>query len=247
MCFMVLFNLNFMESFENNIFRIFIGYDPVEKVAWHTLAQSIINTASVPVAIIPLNVRSLKNVYERKFDERQSNEFSFTRFLVPYLSGYKGWSLFMDCDMMLRRDVAELIELCTQDKSKAVYVVKHDYTSKISVKYLNKIQYSYPRKNWSSFVLWNNEHVSNKVLDVDKVNSAEASFLHRFSWLEDDVIGELPVSWNWLVGEYEHKDEEVYNVHWTLGGPYFNEFASVDFADDWRILREEINYCKQRT
>jgi hypothetical protein len=155
----------------------------------------------------------------------------------------------MDCDMMLRSDIYSVIETYASDDSKAVFVVKHDYESKLKVKYLNKVQYSYPKKNWSSFVLWNNAHPSNALVNPELVNSAEASFLHRFSWLKDSEIGELPVSWNWLVGEYVLNNQcpVVNNVHWTLGGPYFNEFENVDFADEWRALKEEVTFCLQRT
>jgi hypothetical protein len=129
---------------------------------------------------------------------------------------------------------------------KAVYVVKHTYEPRNDVKYLNTVQYRYPRKNWSSVVLWNCEHIKNKTVTPDFVNTAEALELHRFSWLEDGDIGELDIRWNWLVGEYESPPYDVKNVHWTVGGPYFNEYANVDFADEWFNERNNINYCLQK-
>lgn len=232
----------------SKVLNVFIGYDPVETVAWHTLVQSIINTSSVPVSFTPLNLRHLKECYFREHDIRQSNEFSFSRFLVPYLSSFNGYSLFVDCDMMFRGDIALLFNEIREKDDIAVMVVKHDYKSKISVKYLDKIQYDYPRKNWSSVILFNNEHPDNRCLTPEYISKADAATLHRFAWLKDENIGGLHVSWNWLVGEYElgEVDFDIRNVHWTLGGPYFKEFHDVDFSDEWRNLHYEINFCLQR-
>ena len=114
------------------------------------------------------------------------------------------------------------------------------------LKYLNTVQYSYPRKNWSSFILWNCSHISNKKVTPDFVNSASAMELHRFLWLEDNEIGELNVRWNWLVGDYSNPPSDVKNIHWTLGGPYFNEFKDVDFAEEWFNAFEKMKNCEQR-
>jgi hypothetical protein len=228
-------------------FNIFIGYDPVESVAWHTLTHSILSRASIPVAFIPVNVRNLKEIYYRKRDPKQSNEFSFTRFLVPFLSEYDGYALFMDCDMMLRCDIAEMESVIDEQPNKAVYVVKHDYKPNDKVKYLDTVQYEYPRKNWSSVVLWNCGHPSNRKVTPDFVNTASGLELHRFSWLKDEEIGELDVRWNWLVGEYAQPPKDVKNVHWTIGGPYFHEYEHVDFSDEWFDERAQMNFCAQRS
>jgi len=232
--------------FDSKILKIFIGYDAVEVVAWHTLAQSIMDKATIPVALIPLRLDHIKKYYWRKRDPKQSNEFSFSRFLVPYLCDYKGHAIFMDCDMLLRVDMSEVFESIKDQPNKAVYVVKHDYESTVDTKYLNNKQYSYPRKNWSSFILWNCEHPSNKKVDLEYVNNAEPKELHRFLWLDDGEIGELDVRWNWLVGEYNEPPPDVKNIHWTIGGPYFNEFKDVDFSKEWIEYKNRINYCKQR-
>jgi hypothetical protein len=224
---------------------IFIGYDPVESISFFTLIQSIIHFASEPVSIVPVNIRNLNSHYFRERDPKQSNEFSFTRFLVPHLMAYNGWALFMDCDMMLREDIFNLFEETKTHPDKAVYVVKHDYIAKEGLKYLNTIQYSYPRKNWSSFVLWNCSHESNKTVTKEWVNTASGLELHRFTWLHDSEIGELNVRWNWLVGEYADPPENVANVHWTLGGPYFNECKDVDFSAEWFAMRNKMMNCAQ--
>jgi hypothetical protein len=186
------------------VLKVFIGYDEVESVSWHTMAHSIFRQSSVPVAFIPINNDNLREIFTRKRLSTQSNSFSLSRFLVPYLSNYEGYAVFFDCDMMLRTDISKIFEEIKGQEKKAVYVVKHDYKPKDKIKYLDTIQYSYPRKNWSSVVLWDCSHPSNKLVNLDYVNNAEPKELHRFSWLKDDEIGELDIRWNWLVGEYEN-------------------------------------------
>lgn len=230
----------------SEVIKVFIGYDPVESVAWHVMAHSILARSSKPVALIPINLVNLRDIFHRVRDPKQSNEFSFSRFLVPYLANYQGYALFFDCDMMLRTDINTIFEEVEKDPGKAVYVVKHDYQPKDDIKYLNTVQYSYPRKNWSSVVLWNCAHPSNKRVTLDYVNQATAMELHRFMWLEDEEIGALNVRWNWLVGEYDEPPQDVKNVHWTVGGPYFNEYASADFSSEWFDERDNTIYCKQR-
>ena len=230
----------------NDIVKVFIGFDPVESVAWHTMVHSILKHSSKPIAIIPVNIKNLESIYTRERDPKQSNEFSFTRFLVPYLSEYSGYSLFFDCDMLLRSDICEIFDVIQKDPGKAVYVVKHTYEPRVDVKYLNTVQYKYPRKNWSSVVLWNCAHPANKIITPEFVNSATGLDLHRFTWLKDDEIGELDVRWNWLVGEYDDPPADVKNVHWTVGGPYFHEFRNADYAEEWVEEFKSMSYCQQR-
>lgn len=229
-----------------DVIKIFIGYDQVESVAWHTLAHSILSRSSMPVAIIPVNLANLRSIYTRQRDPKQSNEFSFSRFLVPYLCDYQGYGVFFDCDMLVRCDIGEIFSVLEADPDKAVYVVKHNYEPRDDIKYLNTVQYKYPRKNWSSVVLWNCAHPANKKVTADFVNSASPMELHRFQWLSDDLIGELDVRWNWLVGEYDQPPPDVKNVHWTVGGPYFEEYKNVDFADEWFAERDQMTHCMQR-
>ena len=211
--------------------NIFIGYDPNETVAWHVLAHSIQRRASIPVAIAPLMRRQLQGLYRRERGPTESTEFSLTRFLVPALSAYRGWSLFMDCDMLCRADVAELAALAPQSPDKAVLVCRHDYVPKTERKFLDRVQTKYPRKNWSSLMYFNNERC--RALSADYVNNASGLDLHRFAWLDDAQIGDLPLEWNWLVGEYERIDAPKM-VHYTLGGPYFDAYRDCDYAREWR-------------
>ena len=140
---------------QTDVIKVFVGYDQVESVAWHTMVASIYRQSSRPVAIIPVNLTNLKRIFNRARDPKQSNEFSFSRFLVPYLCNYDGYAIFFDCDMMIRTDISEIFSVVEQQPNKAVYVVKHTYEPRNDVKYLNNVQYRYPRKNWSSVVLWN--------------------------------------------------------------------------------------------
>ena len=230
---------------KNEIIKVFIGYDPVESVAWHTMVSSIYRQSSRPVAIIPVNLKNLAGIYTRSRDPKQSNEFSFSRFLVPYLCNYEGKAVFFDCDQMLRTDISSIFDVMQSQPNKAVYVVKHTYEPRNDVKYLNTVQYKYPRKNWSSVVLWNCEHIKNRIVDPEFVNTSDALALHRFTWLDDSEIGELDIRWNWLVGEYDDPPADVKNVHWTVGGPYFNDYKNADFSIEWFDELKNINFCKQ--
>jgi len=229
----------------DNVLRIYVGYDPSESIAWHTFVHSVLSRSSQPVAIVPINLVNLRKIFTRERDSKQSNEFSFTRFLVPYLSGYNGQAAFFDCDMLLRTDVAELFAYAQSDPSKAVHVVKHDYKPRDEVKYLNTRQYNYPRRLVFCGTL-DCCHPSNRKVTPEFVNSATAMELHRFQWLEDEEIGSLDIRWNWLVGEYDQPPNDVKNVHWTVGGPYFNEYRNVDFAEEWFSENEKVNFCLQR-
>ena len=227
----------------DKVLNVYIGFDESETTAYHTLSQSIIEHASGPIRISPICSKHFKNFFNRPRDEKQSNDFSFTRFLAPYLNKYDGYAIFMDCDMMLRTDIFEVLtEVSGTD---AASVVKHDYTPSDTVKYLNNKQYAYPRKNWSSFVVWNCGHIKNLKLTPEFVEHATGLELHRFTWLDDSEIGELNVGWNWLVGDYVNPPQNVKNVHWTIGGPYFNEYSKADFSAEWFEMNKRMNFCKQ--
>lgn len=219
--------------------QIFIGFDEKEMVAYHTLCHSIITRASKPISFTPLNKQSLGSIFNRDNDEYTSTDFSYTRFLVPYLSNYKGIALYMDCDMVVTQDIAELFECF--DETKAVQVVKHDYTPKTTHKFLNQVQSVYEKKNWSSVMLFNNERC--KALTPETIQSAEGLFLHQFQWLEDDsLVGELPQTWNYLVEEYPYTNKTPAALHYTLGGPYFSETLDCDFSTIWLEEYQALSY-----
>jgi hypothetical protein len=223
--------------------NVYIGYDPKESAAFYTLAHSILRRASIPVAIAPLMRTQLKNIYTRERGPTESTEFSMTRFLVPYLSGYVGWSMFMDCDMLCLADIGELAQRIDRQPDKAVLVCKHDYVPRTERKFLDQVQTKYPRKNWSSLMVFNNARC--RALTAAYVNSAPGLELHRFNWTEDGSIGEIPLEWNWLVGEYDHSPKAKI-VHYTLGGPYFDAYRDCDYAAEWFAEFEAMRHTAQR-
>jgi len=226
---------------EPSTLDIYIGYDPGEIVAFHALCQSILERSSKPVRLTPINLANLKSVFHRERLPLQSTEFSFSRFLTPYLSGYSGWSLFMDCDMLVRADIADLFDL--RDDRYAVQLCQHEYSPRDDVKFLQNIQSRYAKKNWSSVVLFNNDRC--RALTPEYVNTASGLDLHQFRWLaSEDEIGGLPLEWNWLVGEYP-MNEAARIAHFTRGGPYFTEYRGSDYATEWLAVLDRVNSVKQ--
>ena len=220
---------------------VFVGYDPREAIAYHTCVNSIIRHASQPVAIIPIALNLFQDYKETHTDG--SNHFIYTRFLVPHLMGFKGWAIFIDGDMIIRGDIVELWNLRELDKD--VMVVKHDYQTCMPVKYLGAKNENYPRKNWSSVILWNCNSFPNRQLTPEFVQTSSGSFLHRFSWLDDDRIGDLPPEWNWLPDEYG-PNLNAKLLHYTLGAPCFQEFADTPQGNEWHRERILTEYCQQR-
>lgn len=214
-----------------DLIRVFIGHDPRENAVLYVLSHSIHARASRPVSITPLALSELGPLMTRERHELQSTEFAFSRFLTPYLCDYEGWAIFMDNDMLVLDDIAKLWDL--RDDRYAVQVVKHDYTPASPTKFRNLPQTVYEKKNWSSVMLMNCAKC--KALTPEYVNTASGLELHRFQWLEsEDLIGEIPLRWNFLVGEYEPLPiEEISNLHYTLGGPYFDATRDCDYADVW--------------
>ena len=220
---------------------IFIGYDPREAIAFHVCANSIIRQSSVPVAIVPLALNNFKDYTETHTDG--SNQFIYSRFLVPHLMGYIGHAIFMDGDMIVRGDIAELWALRQSDKD--VQVVKHDYKTRMTEKYLGAKNEDYPRKNWSSVMIFNCSNFPTRKLTPEYIQKSTGAHLHRFAWTSDDRVGELPSEWNWLPDEYgENLNAKL--LHYTLGTPCFHDFATTTMADEWHRERMLTNYSLQK-
>ena len=214
--------------------KVFVGYDTREDIAYQVCKHSIISKQ--PQADVrPLKQQELRDTgwYNRPLDKLASTEFTFTRFLVPELSNFNGWALFMDCDMILTTDIKELFDQV--DDQYAVMCVQHDYTPREGIKMDGQKQTIYPRKNWSSVVLWNCGHPSNKVVTKDFVNDPEktGAYLHRFSWLDDSEVGSLDHTWNYLVGVY-NDIETPKLIHYTEGGPWFENYRDCEFSTLWK-------------
>jgi lipopolysaccharide biosynthesis glycosyltransferase len=192
------------------VIRIFAGYEEREARGWDAFVRSLIETTSDPFSVTPL----------RGQQRDGSNAFTYSRFLVPYLCNFQGWAIWMDgSDMLVESDIAELWSM--REAWYAVRVVKHDYKTKHPRKYVGTEMEcdnrDYPRKNWSSVILWDCGHYMNRYLTPEAIGKAEGSYLHRFGWLPDERIGELPMEWNHLVGEQEEKPAKL--LHYTLGLP----------------------------
>lgn len=209
--------------------RIFIGWEPREADAFHVLAHSILTRASRPVTITPLVQSQLRaaGLYTRPPDPGASTEFSLTRFLVPHLAGYAGTAVFMDCDMLCQTDIAPLFQ---QEPGHAVWVCQHDYIPTTTVKMDGRPQVPYPRKNWSSLMVFDLQHMGVRALTPDYVNRATPADLHRFAWLREGELGALPLDWNWLVDEYA-PNPAAKILHYTLGIPRLR--PSTSHATAW--------------
>jgi lipopolysaccharide biosynthesis glycosyltransferase len=242
--------------------EIFIGYDAREQVATEVAAHSIRRRTKSLVNIQYLKHRDLRLAglftrewliesktgnYKDLVDGRPfSTEFSHTRFLVPALMEYKGWALFMDADMIVLSDIKKLFELC--DDKYAVMCVKHNHRPAESIKMDKQPQAQYERKNWSSFVLWNCAHPANDWLSVDRVNRMSGRELHTFSWLGDNLIGEIPFTYNYINKVSPKLPIECagkpHVMHYTDGGPWFEECKNVPYAHLW--LDEYEDFQRER-
>ena len=222
-------------------FRVFLGYDSHEDITFQVAKFSLEKHASVPVDVQPLKREELRarGLYRRAQDPKQSTEFTYCRFFVPHLADYQGWALFADDDFLFLGDVAEL--LAQADDRYAVMCVQHDYTPKSGVKLAGVAQEAYPRKNWSSMILFNCGHPANAALTAAEANVQPGAFLHRFSWLDDSLIGAVDHEWNFLVEWHKPYGggRKPKAVHYTQGGPWFPDFRNTDYAEDWmKCMRE---------
>ena len=214
--------------------EVFVGWDSREDIAYQVCKHSIVSRQP-DATVIPLKQNDLRasNLYWRDLDKLASTEFTFTRFLIPELMNFKGWALFMDCDMILTTDIKELFDQA--DDKYAVMCVQHDYTPREGVKMDGQQQTVYPRKNWSSVMLINCGHPSNRALNKELVNdpNVTGAYLHRFSWLKDEEIGELDHTWNYLVGVYSDINKPKL-IHYTEGGPWFENYRTCEFHQEWK-------------
>ncbi|KAG1354057.1 protein CDI [Cocos nucifera] len=231
-------------------FKIFIGYDPREEAAFDVCRHSLLKRSSVPLEIHPIKQSELRaaGLFWRERGPTESTEFSFTRFLTPYLAGFQGWAMFVDCDFLYLADIKELISLI--DDKYAIMCVHHEYAPKETTKMDGAVQTVYPRKNWSSMVLYDCGHPKNRAaLTPEAVSTQTGAFLHRFAWLDDAEIGEIPFVWNFLVGHNKVDPDNPATfpraIHYTMGGPWFERYKDCEFADLWLQELENVNKEKK--
>lgn len=218
--------------------RVFIGYDPRQAVDHAVLYNNITRLSSLPVTVTPIALTNLKNYKETHTDG--STEFAYSRFLTPYLAGYQGWAIYMDSDMLFLTDPAELWNL--RDSRYALQVVKHEYEPKAASKFWASPNKGYKRKNWSSLILFNCEHPTMRQLTPSMIETNSGAYLHQFEWVSGNLIGELPLEWNWLVGEYP-ANTKARLLHYTLGSPYTNnsldEAKPNPWLDEYKLLTKQ--------
>ena len=225
--------------------KIYIGYDSkisiASKVCEHSLRH---HSEDLDIELLKLTKLKKKKLYWRPY-KNQSTEFTYSRFLIPYLQNYKGWALYCDNDFLFLKDVKELMSL--QNNSKAVLCVKHEYKPKDKTKMGNKKQINFSKKNWSSLMLINCGHPSMKNLDLSTVSEASGRYLHQFQWLDDDEIGSIPHSWNWLVNWYrtDKGDGHPEALHFTEGGPWIVDSEYKQTWLNYKKLMEEKNERKR--
>jgi len=237
----------------SRIWDVHIGFDQREVAAYSVARESLRRWhRHISVKGVVLSDLRQRKLYTRETTKRlgklwdeisgsyMSTEFAISRFLVPEIVKRMdeppyGWSLFMDCDVLVRGSLSPMMD--NLDESKAVYVVKHDYQPALNVKMDGQIQSAYPRKNWSSVMAFNIGHPANEALTVEMVNSLPGRDLHRFCWLDDDEIGELDPKYNYLVGDGPRQENPTI-VHFTNGTPDLHGFTNAHFADEWRAELE---------
>jgi hypothetical protein len=221
--------------------RIYVGWDSREPEAFDVCRASLERHSNATLHITPIIQDDLRErgLYHRDVDPLASTEFTYTRFLVPYLAGYEGWALFCDCDFLWTRDVAEIF--AKADEKYAVMCVQHDYRPRETVKMDGQTQSVYPRKNWSSLMLLNCSHPATRKLNVETANTQSGAYLHRFQWVDDAEIGGLDPTWNWLEGWDSPDPERAPGaIHFTRGGPWFENWRHVDYADLWLAERDRL-------
>ncbi len=227
------------------MFTVYVGWDKDEESAYMVNVRSLFMKTQTPVIVVPLIQAHLRAIgmYQRKHEQingvewdhiskaPMSTQFALTRFFIPYLNGAQGWAIFTDSDMMWRDDIGHLQDVI--DDKYAVMCVKHNHTPSETQKMRGKVQTQYPRKNWSSFVLWNCAHPAHKYLTLQDLNGRRGLDLHKFYWLDDKLIGELDPKWNWLEGWSSDKINPSV-VHFTRGTPEKLGYNDVAYAEEWR-------------
>ena len=214
--------------------KIYIGYDSRHPIASKVCEYSL-RKHSKDLDIELLKLSDLEQLYWREYKD-QSTEFTYTRFLVPYLQDYNGWALFCDDDFLFLKVVKKIFKLA--DDKYAVMCCQHEYYPDTNVKMGGKKQTMYKRKNWSSLMLINCGHESVKKLDLSTVSEQSGKYLHQFEWLKPHEIGSIPRHWNWLVNWYKENDEDKPSaLHFTEGGPWI---VDSEYKDLWLKYKKQM-------
>jgi len=213
--------------------KVFIGYDSRFDDAYQVAKHSLFKVND-NVEVYPLKLDKFKNLLFREHDHLASTEFTISRFLVPYLSDYTGFSLFVDCDVLFLEDPMQMLQEIEFLSNCDVYCVPHNYSPMSNTKMNNQVQYKYECKNWSSVMLFNN--LKCQYLNLKYINSATPLELHQFKWA--DTIGKLDKKWNHLVGYYDNPNPSI--IHYTDGGPWIKDYENCEYANEWITNYNEL-------
>lgn len=227
--------------------KVFIGYDsrqdkdPLGKNIInppYEVCKASIRNYNTNVQIIPIKLDELiqVGVYSREKDPLASTEFTYSRFLVPYLSNFKGISLFCDSDFLWQTDITDVLKYF--DSKYSVMCCQHDYTPSTSTKMDGLVQTVYPKKNWSSLMLFNCSDRDCKNLIPDVINNESPKYLHRMEWTSEDKIGKIPLEYNWLEGEYDSSISPK-AIHFTDGGPWHKTWDG-DYRSNWENIYNRL-------
>jgi hypothetical protein len=185
------------------------------------------------------NANGVPQLWDPISEYWMSTEFAISRFLTPYMAR-RGYALFVDCDILARHNVYDILNDVAAQPGKAIYVVKHQYDPDETIKMGGQVQGKYPRKNWSSVMLFDCDHEANRKLTIELINRVPGRDLHALCWLEDDLIGELSPSWNWLEGHSSPMiDASI--VHYTRGTPDIKHDFTMPYADEWANYLNELS------
>lgn len=236
-------------------FSAYIGFDRRFPLAYAVTVRSLMDNTNLKFPVTPLVLPHLQalGVYDRPMSAKDgqmfddisgapmATEFAISRFFIPFLSNYTGYSLFCDSDFLWRSDIQELLEQV--DTQKAITCVHHNHCPVTASKMDGQMQTLYKRKNWSSMMIINNEHPSNRILEPGLLNALPGRDFHALGWLDDSQIGAVDASWNWLAG---HSDPDIDPdaVHFTDGTPDMPGYKTAPYADEWRAAAQKINICR---
>lgn len=225
-----------------SVIDVYVGFDrrnDGQQLAYEICEKSILQNTAAPdrVRIHQLHLGKLRDagLYWREEDPLAATEFTYTRFLTPYLNKYEGRAVFCDSDFLWECDlVAELTPYFEQMEREnlALMCVQHDYTPSEKTKMDGRAQTVYPRKNWSSMILFNASHPEVANLTLERVNTETPKYLHRFEWCDDRYLGAVPHTYNYLVGVYSDQDQPKV-IHYTDGGPWHYLYREAEFTDRW--------------
>jgi lipopolysaccharide biosynthesis glycosyltransferase len=222
-------------------FNVYIGFDKREEIAAEICKFSIVRRTSPRTVVKFLKLEELRD-FTRPREANQSTDFTYTRFMIPFIEKYQGFSLFCDCDFLFLDDIQELSRMI--DPTKAVSVVRHPMYIPNSVTKMDGVgQHTMLRKNWASLMVFNNSHPSNRKLTPELINTVQpGKVLHQFGWLDDEEIGSISLDWNVLDGYYELDNPRA--IHYTDGGPWFNDYKTTHYSKFW--INEHYEYTNSR-